>query len=74
MASEELQQQLDERKDDLLRLVSDALRVAGLPHIDVKAIQFDLATRLPLCPDGTSPVWEPRTLPDGSVVYELVCK
>jgi hypothetical protein len=74
METKEIQQQLDERKDDLLRLVSAALRVAGLPHIEVRGIRFDLAARLPQCPDGTSPVWEPRTLSDGSVIYELVCK
>ena len=70
----DLQKQLDVRKDDLLDLVSKALKDAGLHGISIKSIHVDTTMRTPKCPPGTQAVWEAVRLPDGTVIFRFVCK
>jgi hypothetical protein len=70
----DLQQRLETRKDDVLDLVKEALRKAGLHDINIKSIHVDITRRAPICPPGQTPVWEAVPQPDGSFVYKHVCK
>jgi hypothetical protein len=67
-------QRLQSQKDDLLKLIREALRKAGLHDLDIKSIHVDITNRTPRCPSGNPPVWEAVPQPDGSVVYQYVCK
>jgi hypothetical protein len=62
------------RKDDLLELVKEALRKAGLQDLDIKVIHVDITKRGPVCPAGQTAVWEGVPHPDGSIVFQWICK
>jgi hypothetical protein len=69
-----MHKRLHSGKDRLLKQVRNALEEAGLHDYEIKSISLFLK-RTPLrCPVGQEPVWEPVTKPDGTVVYEWVCK
>lgn len=63
-------------KDDLLQKVRNALTEAGLHEYDLDSIRLYVKHGPPVrsCPDGNDPVWESVRKPDGTVVYEWVCK
>ncbi len=72
--NEDLQRRLHANKDDVLEKVRQALSEAGLNEYEVQSIGLFLK-RLPRrCPKDQVPVWEPVRKPDGTVVYEWVCK
>lgn len=70
----DLHELLHTRKDTLVDLVNEALGKAGLNDVVIKSIRLDITKRAPACPDGKEPVWESVTLPDGTVIIQLVCK
>jgi hypothetical protein len=71
---EDIQQRLHANKDDVLEKIRQALSEAGLHEYEVKSVNLFLR-RLPLrCPAGQHPVWDAVRKPDGTVVYEWVCK
>jgi hypothetical protein len=63
-------------KDALLQKVRDALKEAGLDEYELDSIKLYVKHGPPVrsCPNGNAPVWEPVRKPDGTVVYEWVCK
>ena len=67
---------LHSSKDDLLQKVRNALKEAGLDEYELDSIKLYVKRGPPVrtCPDGNAPVWEPIRKPDGTVVYEWVCK
>jgi hypothetical protein len=65
---------LHSNKDHLLHTVRKALAEAGLDQYDLDSIKLYLRRGPRRCPDGKDPVWEPVRKPDGTVVYEWVCK
>lgn len=69
----DLLQQFQTSNHDLLELVTGALRKAGLHNVDIKSIHVGVK-RAPDCPPGTEPVFEAKPQPDGSVVFQLICK
>lgn len=60
-------------KDRLLDLLREALSEAGVGG-DIKSIHIDTTGRAHTCPDGTEAVWEETVHPDGTIVYEYVCR
>lgn len=73
MADNDLQQ-LQTQKDDLLNLVTEALRSVGLHDLDIGSIRLNVKKEGPLCPPGKTAVWEQIEHPDRSVSYQWVCK
>ncbi len=75
MIDDELHQQLYLHKDRLLERLQNALEEAGLKDFDIASIGL-YARRAPKrnCPPGTTPVWEPVRLADGTIVYQWICK
>jgi hypothetical protein len=75
MANDDLYRRLQDRKDDVRESVREALRKAGLyDDVDVKSIEFYARIRGTNCPQGQHPVWEAVQQPDGTIVYQSVCK
>lgn len=70
----DVHEQLLTRKDDLFELVKVALRIAGLPDVHIKVIHLDITQRGPHCPAGETAVLESVPQPDGSIVFQWVCK
>ncbi|MFM0220598.1 hypothetical protein [Paraburkholderia dipogonis] len=60
-------------KDRVLDLVKEALSEAGVDG-DIKSIRIDTTGRAHTCPDGTEAVWEETVHPDGTIVYQYVCR
>ena len=69
-----LRQQLNAIKNDLLKKVQLALAEAGLDDCEVGSIGIFVRKQPRRCPQGQEPVWEPVRKPDGTIVYEWVCK
>jgi len=66
---------LESAKEHILKQVRNALQDLGLHDFDIDSIGLYLKHKRPMqCPPGQQPVWEPVTLPDGSVEYRWVCK
>ena len=65
---------LHSSKDLLLHTVRKALTEAGLEQFGLDSIKLHVRHGSRLCPNGKPPVWEPVRQPDGTVVYEWVCK
>ncbi len=65
---------LESKKHDLLEQIRRAIEESGLQGYEVRSI--DLFKRhVPLqCPVGQEPVWDLVRKPDGTLVYEWVCK
>jgi hypothetical protein len=63
-------------KDDLLEKVRNALKETGLDEYELDSIKLYVKHGPPVrsCPGGKAPMWEPVRKPDGTVVYEWVCK
>jgi hypothetical protein len=73
-AIKDLHQRLEFRKDDLIESLNKVLEEAGLHDIGITSMQFRLTNKLPRCPSGQPPVWVAIPQPDGSIIYELVCR
>lgn len=73
MANRDLEQN-QTGKDDLLNLVTAALRSVGLHDLDVGSIRLYAKKQGPVCPPGKTAVWERIEHPDHSVSYQWVCK
>jgi hypothetical protein len=54
--------------------VERALEDAGLEGVAIRSIHVELAQRVPKCPPGMQPVWERTSLPDGSTIFQWVCR
>lgn len=74
LSGSRLRQQLDDCKDDVFTAVHQALRNAGLENVYVRTIELFARPAGPQCPAGTEPTLEVFELPDGSIVYQVVCK
>lgn len=63
-------------KDDLLQRLRDVLKETGLDQYDIHSIKLYVKHGPPVrsCPNGSTPVWQPVRKPDGTVVYEWICK
>ena len=72
--SESRLQQLDDCKYDVFTAVENALRRAGVENVYVRTIELFARPAGPECPAGTTPSLETFELPDGSIVYQVVCK
>jgi hypothetical protein len=73
MASNDLQEQFEARKDDMIDLIKEALKTVGLDDLHLSSIHLNVK-RAPVCPPGTTAVFEAVHHPDGSVSYQLVCR
>lgn len=75
MSTDELQSQLGSKKDDLLNLLENALRLAGITGVNVDSIRLNTKKGPIICPDGKAAVWEAVHSQDGtSVSFKWVCK
>ena len=64
-----------ESKDRLRESLAKELQEIGLAeHFDIASIALRKKTPQLKCPPGQVPSWESTTKPDGTVVYEWVCK
>lgn len=70
----DVNEQIITRKDDIAELVKVALRVAGIADVHIKEIHLEITKRGPQCPPEQTPVWEAVPQPDGSILFQWVCK
>jgi len=73
MESTDLQAQVEAQKDEMFDLIQKALKAVGLDDLELSAIRLNIK-RGPICPPGTTAVYEAVQHPDGSVSYQLVCR
>ena len=67
--------QVRSSKDSLLDGLRKTLATVGLgEHFEVNSIGLHLKHVPSKCPPGEEPVWEAVIKPDGTVVFEWVCK
>jgi hypothetical protein len=69
-----LRQQLESCKEDVFTSIYQVLRDAGVEDAYVSSIELSLRRTGPKCPPGTEPTQEVVERPDGSTVYQVVCK
>ena len=74
MPKDQFRDRLHAHKDTLLNSMRRVLAEAGLDNYDIDHIRLYVRKGPHLCPEGTEPVWEPTLKPDGTIVYEWVCK
>ena len=70
----DVNEQILTRKDDIAELVKVALRVAGIADVHIKVIHLEITKRGPECPPGQTAVWDGVPQPDGSILFQWVCK
>lgn len=73
MEGTDLQTQFEAQKDEVFDLIQKALKAVGLDNFELSAIRVNVK-RGPICPPGTTAVYEAVQHPDGSVTYQLVCR
>jgi hypothetical protein len=73
MPTSDLQTVFEAKKDDMLELIKQALKTVGLDELHLKSIHLNVK-KAPVCPPGTTAVYEAVQHPNGSVSYQLVCK
>ena len=76
MPTNDLQALVDERKNEILNQVKqalDTLETVQFEELQVGLIHLNLR-HAPVCPPGTSPSFEAVQHPDGTVSFQWVCK
>ena len=69
-----LRRRIHDSKKEIYFAVHQALRASGIDDAYVTSIEFRMARTAPKCPPGTEPSLEVIERPDGSFLYQIVCK
>ena len=73
MPTSDLQTVFEAKKDDMLELIKQALKTVGLDELQLRSIHLNVKSG-PVCPPGTTAVYEAVQHPNRSVSYQLICK